>query len=95
MKNFVKYLDWIILVFVIFTFFRTCGAGSDITRMKKDIEVLKQETLVNREENITKEEMIEIIKNTPNWRTLEIEELSDKNRVPINYFKNDEERDSQ
>ena len=38
--------------------------------------------------------MIKIIKETPNWRTLEIEELSDKNRIPINYFKNDEERDT-
>jgi hypothetical protein len=32
--------------------------------------------------------MVRIIKETPNWKTLEIEELSDKNKVPINYYKN-------
>ena len=35
--------------------------------------------------------MIQLIKNTPAWRTLEIEELSDKHRVPINSYKNKEE----
>ena len=43
------------------------------------------------EKIISAPEMIEIIKNTPAWRTLEIEELSDKNRIPINSFKNKEE----
>ena len=33
-------------------------------------------------------EMVKIIKETPNWKTLEIEELSDKNKVPVNYYKN-------
>jgi hypothetical protein len=32
--------------------------------------------------------MVKIIKETPNWKTLEIEELSDKNKVPVNYYKN-------
>jgi hypothetical protein len=41
---------------------------------------------------VTQEQLIETIKTTPNWKTLEIEELSDKNRVPINFFKNKEEK---
>jgi hypothetical protein len=36
--------------------------------------------------------MVDIIKSTPNWKTLEIEELSDKNKTPINYFKNEQEK---
>ena len=40
---------------------------------------------------ISKDEMILLLKNTPNWKTLELEELSDKNRIPINKLKNDEE----
>jgi len=36
--------------------------------------------------------MIFLIKNTPNWKTLELEELSDKERIPINKLKNDEEQ---
>lgn len=87
MKNFEKYIHYVMLALVVLIFFRTCGVGSDVTRMKKEIEVLK-------DENVTKVELIKIIKETPNWRTLEIEELSDKNRIPINYFKNDEERDT-
>ena len=55
--------------------------------MKRELDELK-------DENLTKVEMIKIIKETPNWRTLEIEELSDKNKVPINFFKNDLERDT-
>ena len=40
----------------------------------------------------TKTDMVELIKKTPNWKTLELEELSDKNRIPINKLKNDEEK---
>ena len=87
MKTFEKYIHYVTLALMVLTFFRTCGVGSDVTRMKKEIELL-------REENITKKEMVKIIKETPNWKTLEIEELSDKNKVPINFFKNDLERDT-
>jgi hypothetical protein len=37
--------------------------------------------------SIKQEQMVKIIKETPNWRTLEIEELSDKNKVPVNELK--------
>ena len=87
MQNFEKYINYVMLSFLILMFFRTCGIGSDVTKMKRELDELK-------DENLTKVEMIKIIKETPNWRTLEIEELSDKNRIPINYFKNDEERDT-
>ena len=43
---------------------------------------------------IRKEVETKIIQETPNWKTLEIEELSDKNKVPINYFKNSEAKDT-
>jgi len=33
---------------------------------------------------INNEEMIEIIKETPAWKTLRIEEISDKERISIN-----------
>jgi hypothetical protein len=38
--------------------------------------------------SIKQEQMVKIIKETPSWKTLEIEELSDKNKVPVNYYKN-------
>jgi hypothetical protein len=33
--------------------------------------------------------MKQILENTLFWRTLEIEELSDKNKMPINHYKNE------
>ena len=39
---------------------------------------------------ISEEEMIELIKETPAWKTLRIEEISDKERISINAL---EERD--
>jgi hypothetical protein len=35
--------------------------------------------------------MVKLIKETPFWKSLELEELSDKNRVPINQLKNESE----
>ncbi len=40
---------------------------------------------------ISYEEMTKIIKETPFWKSLELEELSDKNRIPINKLKNEYE----
>jgi hypothetical protein len=33
--------------------------------------------------------MKQILENTVLWKTLEIEELSDKNNMPINHYKNE------
>jgi hypothetical protein len=41
---------------------------------------------------VTEQEMKNILENTVMWRTLEIEELSDKNRMPINHYKNEEKQ---
>ena len=41
---------------------------------------------------ITEDKMIKLIKEVPNWKTLELEELSDKNKIPINKLKNDNEK---
>ena len=57
---------------------------------KISLEIDSLETVINQK-IIEAPEMINLIKNTPAWRTLEIEELSDKNRIPINSFKNKEE----
>jgi hypothetical protein len=58
--------------------------ASDVNKIRKEVET----------KTISKKEMIQIIQETPNWKTLEIEELSDKNKVPINYFKNSEAKDT-
>ena len=42
---------------------------------------------------ISADDMVGLIKSTPFWKSLELEELSDKNRVPINQLKNDYEKE--
>jgi len=100
MKNIFKFIDtWgIRLVFflVLIIFLKTCNTNTKVERMEKAVtnKILKVDsvtTKISAIHRITKEEMIFLIKNTPNWKTLELEELSDKNRIPINKLKNDEE----
>lgn len=88
MVKFEKYLDYFILFFAVLTLFRTCGVSSEIKTVKKELEMVKTNLRMVDSSNIKKDEMVRLIKETPNWKTLEIEELSDKNKIPINYYKN-------
>ena len=81
---------------IIIMFLKTCGTNTRMEKLNKDlvIKTQKLDSLINISNSrpfILKEEMIFLIKNTPNWKTLELEELSDKERIPINKLKNDEE----
>lgn len=79
-----KYSSIFTLILLILVLFRSCGTGSDVKKLKTQVEDLNKKV-------VTQEQLIETIKTTPAWRTLEIEELSDKEKVPINFFKNKEE----
>jgi hypothetical protein len=81
MKFLEKYGQLIMIVLLVLVLFRSCGTGSEVTRVKKQVEELKSTT-------ISREQMIKLINETPAWKNLEIEELSDKNHVPINFYKN-------
>jgi hypothetical protein len=85
----------VLCVLLVLTYFRACSTSRSVARVDDNIEIVdkKIEDIRKDFENriISAPEMIDIIKNTPAWRTLEIEELSDKNRIPINSFKNKEE----
>jgi hypothetical protein len=88
MKKYQNYFTIAILVLCLFTFLRTCGTASELTRIEKNIEGLNKKVYQMDSTSIKQEQMVKIIKETPNWKTLEIEELSDKNKVPVNYYKN-------
>jgi hypothetical protein len=81
MKFLEKYGQLMMIVLLVLVLFRSCGTGSEVTRVKKQLEDLQKNT-------ISREQMIKIINETPAWKNLEIEELSDKNHVPINFYKN-------
>lgn len=85
MKKIKENLQWILLVLLVFVLFRNCGTGSEVSRLKKQVDSINSKM-------VTEQKMREIIKTTPNWKTLEIEELSDKEHIPINHYKNEEEK---
>ena len=88
MQKYQNYFTIAILVLCVFTFLRTCGTSSELKRIEKNIEGLNKKVYQMDSTSIKQEQMVKIIKETPNWKTLEIEELSDKNKVPVNYYKN-------
>jgi hypothetical protein len=88
MNKIEKYLNYVIFAFTFLVLFRTCNISNDIKKMRQDVEKVSKQVNKLDSTSIKKPEMVRIIKETPNWKTLEIEELSDKNKVPVNYYKN-------
>ena len=88
MEKYQKYFTLSILVLTLFTFLRSCGTASELTRINKKLETIESKIQKMDSTSIKSSEMVRLIKETPNWKTLEIEELSDKNKVPVNYYKN-------
>lgn len=81
-------------------FVQTCRITSKINSSERELNrkidsvysELDRKITSEGEKTITEEDMKIIIKETPAWTTLEIEELSDKNRVPINKLKHESEK---
>ena len=65
----------------------------NVAAIKAKIESIDSTINVINLKTISADDMEELIKTTPFWKSLELEELSDKNRVPINQLKNDYEKD--
>jgi hypothetical protein len=85
----------IVIVFLALIYFRGCGTNSELDRVKKELRVVQTEidTLNTTFEStvITEERMIELIKTVPAWKTLRIEEISDKERISINALEEKED----
>ena len=99
MKNILNFIDkWggrISFLLIVIVFFKTCTTNTKVERVEKKLSSHLQEidstvNVINLK-TISSEEMIEIIKETPFWKSLELEELSDKNKIPINKLKNEYE----
>ena len=88
MEKYQNYFTIATLTLCLFILLRTCGTSSELSRIEKDIDSLNKKVHQMDSTSIKSNEMVKIIKETPNWKTLEIEELSDKNKVPVNYYKN-------
>jgi uncharacterized protein Yka (UPF0111/DUF47 family) len=77
------------------TYFKSCGIDSEVEKTKKELRQVEAEidtlnaTLMNN--IITEETMIRLIKEVPAWKTLRIEEISDKERISINALEEKED----
>lgn len=81
----------LMLVLLILIYFKSCGVDSEVERVKKDLRATEQRLVETNQEIdtlttqiITEDKMIELIKTVPAWKTLRIEEISDKERISIN-----------
>lgn len=88
----------IIIALLVLTYFKSCGIDSEVTKVKKElkqteaeIDSLSTELVNTREELVNTEEMIKLIKEVPAWKTLRIEEISDKERISINALEEKED----
>jgi hypothetical protein len=97
MKNILKFIDqWggrISFLMIVIIFLKTCTTNTKIDRVENTLthQIERVDSTVNmiNGKTISTDEMIEIIEETPFWKSLELEELSDKNKIPINKLKND------
>jgi hypothetical protein len=99
MKNILNFIDkWggrISFLLIVIVFFKTCTTNIKVEKVEKNLNTQLQEidsviTEINHK-TISVDNMSKLIKETPFWKSLELEELSDKNRIPINKLKNEYE----
>jgi len=85
----------IVIVLLVLTYFKSCGISSEVEKVKKELRLVESEvdTLNSTVTNttITESKMIELIKTVPAWKTLRIEEISDKERISINALEEKED----
>jgi hypothetical protein len=73
------------MVLLVLIFFRSCGTGSDVNKLKKEVQVLNEKV-------VSQEQMINILETTVAWKSLRIEEISDKEKISINALQAKEEK---
>ena len=81
----------IIIVIMVLTYFKSCSIDSEVERIKKEQRILTTEIDTLSSQLVNEKEMIYLIKTVPAWKTLRIEEISDKERISINAL---EEKDN-
>jgi predicted nucleic acid-binding Zn-ribbon protein len=85
-----KIKEWspiISMVLLVLILFRGCGTGSDVNKLKKEVEELNTKV-------VTQQKMIELIESTVAWKTLRIEEISDKEKISVNALQAKNEKEN-
>jgi len=89
MEKVQKYLPITTLVLVFFIFVKSCGTTSQLKNIEKENKALNYKVDSLNKIVVTEEKMRNILETTTLWQTLEIEELSDKNKMPITHYKSE------
>lgn len=84
-----KYIPISTLVIVLFIFLKSCGTGTQVKNNQKELETLTSKVDSLTKIVVTQDEMINVLENTTMWQTLIIEELSDKDHMPINHYRSE------
>ena len=82
---------YISLVIMFMLLLGQCGSCSKANTVNKKVKELTVEVVRLQEIVIEQEEMVELIKTVPAWKTLRIEEISDKERISINALEEKED----
>jgi hypothetical protein len=90
-KFFADHGSKIIIALLFLVYFKSCGVNSELKRVKKDVRTLTSEVDTLSLQIINEEKMIYLIKTVPAWKTLRIEEISDKERISINALEEKED----
>ena len=75
---------YISLVMMFMLLLGQCGSCNKTSTVTKKVKELTLEIDSLQKVVVNQEEMIELIKTIPAWKTLRIEEISDKERISIN-----------
>jgi DNA anti-recombination protein RmuC len=90
-----KHGSKIIIILLVLTYFKSCGIDSETNKVKKELVKIQAEvdTLSSSLNSriVDEQRMIELIKTVPAWKTLRIEEISDKERISINALEEKED----
>jgi outer membrane murein-binding lipoprotein Lpp len=82
---------YISLVMMLMLLLGQCGSCSKSNTVTKKVKELTAEVDSLQNTVINQQEMIELIKTVPAWKTLRIEEISDKERISINALEEKED----
>jgi hypothetical protein len=81
----------IIIAIMLLSYFKSCSIDSEVERIKKEQRILTTEIDTLSSQIVNEAEMIKLIKEVPAWKTLRIEEISDKERISINALEEKED----
>ena len=81
----------IIIVLLLLSYFKSCSIDSEVELIKKEQRIMNNEIDTLSSQVVNEEEMIYLIKTVPAWKTLRIEEISDKERISINALEEKED----